>query len=65
MYKYILNESANEINWMGIFVLLTFVSIFVIVIFQVLFQRKEYVQEQSMLPLHDGSLRDKAESDHN
>jgi hypothetical protein len=65
MYKYILNESANDINWIGIFVLITFVSIFVIVIFQVLFQRKEYVKEQSLLPLHDGSLRDKSDSDHN
>ena len=53
MYKYLLQSSADSINWMGIMVLVTFVVIFLVVLIQVFFQRKTFVNHMSQLPLDD------------
>jgi hypothetical protein len=51
MYKYIL-ESGN-VNWMGIFVLLTFFLVFSISLFVVIFKKKDWVDYMSNLPLDE------------
>lgn len=52
MYKYIL-EQINSINWMALFALLTFVSIFVISAILIFRKDKEVVDHISALPLSD------------
>ncbi|MBK9152197.1 MAG: hypothetical protein IPM26_14970 [Saprospiraceae bacterium] len=52
MYKYIL-ESAGNINWMAIFALLTFFTIFLMSIWLVFRDSKEYIQKMEHLPLED------------
>jgi hypothetical protein len=51
MFKYILSSSSGEINWMALSALITFFIIFSIVIFQIIFQRKDYNKYMSELPL--------------
>lgn len=52
MYKYIL-ESAGNINWMAVFALTTFVSIFCISAYLVFKKDKEELNRLSSLPLTD------------
>lgn len=52
MFKYIL-ENAGNINWMAIFALLTFFSLFVISAVLVFTKRKSWVDKMSSLPLED------------
>jgi hypothetical protein len=52
MYKYIL-QGAGDINWMGLFALLTFFSIFVISAIAIFGSSKKYVEEMSNMPLID------------
>ena len=60
MFKYLLKNSADDINWIGIMVLLTFVTIFTVVIIQVFVKRKEEVDYQSGLPFGDGGELDRS-----
>lgn len=59
MFKYLLKNSADDINWMGIMVLVTFVTIFTVVIFQVFFKKKEEVEYESTIPFGDGGELDR------
>lgn len=52
MYKYIL-ESAGNINWMAIFALLTFFTVFVVSAYTVLIQGKEFTDKMSKMPLEE------------
>lgn len=52
MYKYIL-ESAGNINWMAIFALVTFFTIFIMSIWLVLRDSKEYIHKMESMPLDD------------
>lgn len=55
MYK--LLENASHINWMGVFSLLTFTTIFVIAIVLVFTKRKEEYDRLGSLPLDDGTIK--------
>jgi hypothetical protein len=52
MYKYIL-ETAGNINWMALFALLTFVTIFTLSAYLVFKKDKEELNRLSSLPLAD------------
>ncbi len=52
MYKHLL-ESAGNINWMAIFALLTFFTVFVISAITVLRKNPDYINKMSHLPLED------------
>jgi hypothetical protein len=54
MYKYIL-EGAGNINWMAIFALLTFFSMFVITAWVVLLKDKTYTEKMAHLPLEESN----------
>jgi cbb3-type cytochrome oxidase subunit 3 len=53
MFKHILASSANEINWMAILALLTFVTIFLVGVVQIFFQKKAFIDHMANLPLDD------------
>ena len=53
MYKYIL-ESAGNINWMALFALMTFVTVFLISVIMVFRRDKEALDHVARLPLDDG-----------
>lgn len=50
MFKHLLATNSGDINWMALFALITFFLIFSIVLFQVFFQKKKYVDYMSNLP---------------
>lgn len=52
MYKYIL-QGAGDINWMALFALLTFFSIFTISAIAIFGSSKDYIKKMSHLPLED------------
>ncbi len=52
MYKYIL-ESAGDINWMAIFALLTFFSLFMISTIAIFKKSDAYIDRMGNLPLDD------------
>lgn len=52
MYKYIL-ESAGNINWMALFALITFFSVFSIGVFLALRKDTNEIKRISSLPLAD------------
>ncbi|MBK9254332.1 MAG: hypothetical protein IPM42_02465 [Saprospiraceae bacterium] len=58
MYKYIL-ETAGNINWMALFALLTFLTIFLISIWMVLRDNKSYIDKMSNLPLDEDKMTDR------
>ncbi len=55
MYKYIL-ETAEHINWMALFALLTFFIVFSISIYMAFIRNKEELSEVANLPLVDDDL---------
>lgn len=55
MYKYIL-ESAGNINWMALFSLLTFMTIFLISALLIFKKDKEKIKHMSELPLSNDEL---------
>lgn len=55
MYKYIL-ESAGNINWMALFALITFFSVFMISIWLVFRDCKDYISKMEHLPLEDDQM---------
>jgi len=55
MYKYIL-QGAGDINWMALFALLTFFSLFVISAIAIFGSSKAYIKKMSNLPLQDSYL---------
>ncbi len=55
MYKYIL-ESAGDINWMALFALITFFSVFGISAIMVFRKDKETLSHIANLPLADGDI---------
>ena len=57
MYKHIL-ESAGNINWMAICALITFFTLFIIVIVTVFGNNKAYIEKMSNLPLDDDHSSD-------
>ncbi len=54
MFKYIL-QNGGDINWMAIFALLTFVSLFLISSVVIFARSKEYINHMSNLPLDEDS----------
>jgi hypothetical protein len=54
MFKYIL-EGAGNINWMAIFALLTFFSMFVITAWVVFLQDKKYTEKMAHMPLDEAN----------
>lgn len=52
MYKYIL-EKAGEINWMALFALVTFFTIFMLSIYLVLVKDKKKLEHMENLPLEE------------
>ena len=62
MYKYIL-ESAGNINWMALFALITFFTLFLISVIVIFRKNKDHIYKMSHLPLDD-SLITKQEKDH-
>lgn len=54
MYKYIL-QGAGQINWMALFALLTFVTVFLISVVMVFGRKQSYLDKMSNLPLEDSS----------
>jgi hypothetical protein len=51
MFKHIL--SGADINWMAIFALVTFFSLFVIALFAIFAADKKYIDKMSRLPLEE------------
>ncbi len=52
MYKYIL-ETAESINWMALFSLLTFLIVFVLAVILVFRRSDEHIRHMASLPLDD------------
>lgn len=52
MYKYIL-EQAGNINWMALFALVTFFTLFLISSIVIFKRKPEYINKMSSLPLQD------------
>ena len=52
MAKYIL-EQAGNINWMAVFALLTFMTVFIISVVLVFRKDKEHITHMASLPLED------------
>ena len=52
MYKYIL-ESSGNINWMALFALITFFTVFLISTYLVLRKDKDYLEKMAALPLDE------------
>jgi len=57
MFKHIL-ESAGNINWMALFALVTFFTLFIIGIVTVFGKDKAYIEKMSNLPLEDENSSD-------
>jgi hypothetical protein len=57
MYKHIL-ESAGNINWMALFALITFFTLFIIGLIAVFGKNKAYIEKMSNLPLDDDHSSD-------
>ena len=57
MYKHIL-ENAGDINWMALFALITFFTLFIIGIVTVFGKNKAYIDKMSNLPLEDDNVSD-------
>ena len=54
MYKYIL-ETAGNINWMALFALLTFFTVFSMSIYLAFFKSSKELDHMAALPLNDDS----------
>lgn len=53
MAKYIL-ESAGNINWMAMFALITFMSVFLTGVYLVVTDNKNFINKMKNLPLEGG-----------
>jgi hypothetical protein len=60
MYKYIL-ESAGNINWMALFSLLTFLSVFILAVILVFRRSDEHIRHMASLPLDDTKRQEEKE----
>ncbi len=54
MYKYIL-ETAGDINWMALFALLTFFTVFSMSVYLAFFKSSKELEHVASLPLDDDS----------
>ncbi|MCB0617367.1 MAG: hypothetical protein KDC43_03140 [Saprospiraceae bacterium] len=52
MFKYIL-ESAGDINWMAIFALLTFFTVFGVSLYVIFRRDKDFIDHMANLPLEE------------
>lgn len=57
MFKYLLQGSG--INWMGVFVLVTFFAMFIITMLTIWQRNPDFINRMSKLPLEDGSESEK------
>lgn len=57
MYKYILANGGESINWMAIFSLVTFVLMFTISAVAIWGRSKAYIQHMEALPLEDENIQ--------
>ena len=53
MFKYILANGHESVNWMAIFALITFVSIFVISAIAIFVKSNAHISHMESLPLDD------------
>ncbi len=53
MFKYLLQNSGQDINWMALFALITFVVMFLIGTLTILSRNKGYIEKMSNMPLED------------
>lgn len=56
MFKYIL-QTAGNFNWMAIFALITFFTIFIMAVYLAFSTKKEEIKHYASLPLEDGSIK--------
>ncbi|MEL6657770.1 MAG: cbb3-type cytochrome c oxidase subunit 3 [Bacteroidota bacterium] len=57
MYKYILANGGESINWMALFSLLTFFFLFVISAIAIWGRSKAYIQHMETLPLDEDTIQ--------
>ncbi|MEL6831641.1 MAG: cbb3-type cytochrome c oxidase subunit 3 [Bacteroidota bacterium] len=57
MYKYILANGGESINWMALFSLLTFFFLFVISAIAIWGRSKAYIQHMEALPLDEDTIQ--------
>lgn len=57
MYKYILANGGESINWMAIFSLLTFFLLFVISAIAIWGRSKAYIAHMAELPLDEETIK--------
>ena len=53
MFKYLLQNTGHDINWMALFALITFVVMFLIGTLTILSRNKSYIDKMSNMPLED------------
>ena len=58
MYKYILSEAGN-INWMALFALITFMTVFIISAVLVFRRNNDFITKMAHLPLEDDEVQTK------
>ena len=57
MFKYILANGGENINWMALFSLLTFFALFVISAIAIWGRSKAYIQHMEALPLDEEKIQ--------
>lgn len=62
MYKQILHQISEEIDWMALTPLLLFFLVFAIVVIAVFAERKGHMDYMSQLPLHDDASMNEPQS---
>ncbi len=53
MFKYLIQSQSGDLNWMAIFALVTFFTIFVMAIWLVLTRDRAFYDHMASLPLDD------------
>ncbi len=64
MYKYIL-ETAGNINWMALFSLFTFLTVFILAIVLVFRRSDDHLRHMASLPLDDEQPSQKDQTEKN
>lgn len=60
MFKYLIQTQSGHLNWMAIFALMTFFTIFVMAVWLVLTRDRAFYDHMASLPLDDDSELEKA-----
>ncbi len=62
MFRYLIQSQTHDLNWMAIFALVTFFTIFLVAIWLVLVRDRAFYDHMASLPLDD-SKPEKANQD--